>query len=187
MHNSMTIAIKNFLAAIAVVGVLAGGLVAASAADTGKDADQVNAPPPLISAGSDPVALIKQIYDAYSEGRVNLADDIFSHRLQALVDADQKKNEGYAPKLDWVFVNDSDYIIGDVKVVQLWRSGTQARVRTRFDNHDKPQEVTFDLVNEDGAWHIDEVRSTRKGGRWTMSKILTAGTDAGADRRKKKN
>lgn len=142
--------------------------------------------PPAVTAGSDPLALITAIYKAYASDRVNI-DKVFSRRLQGLLDDDAKKTpEGDAGTIDWdVFVNGNDFEISKVKIALLSKSPTQARVQAQFDNMKKPQEITFDLVFEDGAWRIDDVSSTRKGARWTMSKILTGARDAFPDQKKR--
>ena len=170
-----------------LIGTLAFGAATASAqenaqepAPKGEQADT----PPAITAGGDPLALIAAIYEAYEADRVNI-DHVFSRRLQGLLDDDAKKTpEGDVGTIDWdVFVNGNNFEISKVKVALLAKSAVRARVRARFDNMKKPQEITFDLVLEDGAWHIDEVSSTRKDERWTMSKILGGAPDAFPDRK----
>jgi len=165
-----------------LIALLTFGVGAAFA----QDSEPQPALPPAIHAGSDPLALIAAIYKSYTVDRVNVDDDVFSQRLRALLEADRKATpDGEVGRLDWdVFVNGNDFVLSKVKVALLAKSVTQATVQAHFDNHRQPQAITFDLVREDGAWRIDEVRSTRSGARWTMSKILTGAPDAFPDQTK---
>lgn len=45
----------------------------------------------------------------------------------------------------------------------------------------EPKEILFDLVREGDRWLVDDVQSTTKGKRWTMSKALTGAPDAFPD------
>ena len=137
----------------------------------------------------DPLAYIKAIYAAYAEQspRPSLTDDFYSRRLQGLIDADDKKakSEGDGPTIDWdVFVDGNDWALTEMKITPASRSDTRAQVRATFRNHKEPRDMLFDLVRERGRWRIDEVRAMKKGGRWTMSKILTHAPDAFPDEKK---
>lgn len=171
-----------------LVTMLTLGAAAASAEQPSTVPAQTSAPadtPPAITAGSNPLALITAIYKAYAADRVNI-DNVFSRRLQGLLDDDAKKTpKGDVGTIDWdVFVNGNNFEISKVNVALLSESATKARVRARFDNMKQPQEITFDLVREAGVWRIDDVSSTRMGARWTMSKILTGAPDAFPDANK---
>ena len=50
----------------------------------------------------------------------------------------------------------------------------------RIDWDDKPSDMLFDLVLEDGHWRIDDIEKTLKP-RWNMSKILTDAPNAFPD------
>ncbi|MBV9591078.1 MAG: hypothetical protein JO310_15890, partial [Hyphomicrobiales bacterium] len=54
-------------------------------------------------------------------------------------------------------------------------------VRATFVNFKNPEEIVFDLVEENDQWHIDEVSSMKKGRRWVLSKILSRAPDAFTD------
>ena len=125
-------------------------------------------------AAADPVELIVAIYETY------LADndspglpDVYSRRLQGLLDAEQKNTPaGESGKVDWdVFIDGNDWVLSDVGIARVMQSGKHAQVRARFKNHNSPREILFDLVEEGGLWRIDEVQSLRKP-RWILSKIL---------------
>lgn len=137
--------------------------------------------------GGDPVELITSIYKTYTaDNNQPGLPEVYSRHLQALIDADAKNTpEGYVGKIDWdVFIDGNAWEISNLKVALVSRSVTRAQVRARFDNFKKPREMTFDLVREKGDWRIDDIRSTQKGGRWTMSKILTGAPDAFPDEKK---
>ncbi len=138
-------------------------------------------------ANNDPVALITDIYQTYQADTDPPGyGDVYSKRLQALVDSDSKDApDGDGGKIDWdVFVNGNDWQVSKLSITLVSKSATRARVRARFYNFKEQQDQLFDLVVEDGRWVIDDVRATRKGNRWTMSKILTRAPDAFPDEKK---
>ncbi len=135
--------------------------------------------------GGDPVSAIDAIYKAYGV-KADAAPDVgavYSHRLQQLIDADRESTpEGEVGKIDWdVFVDGQDWEISQLKVAPVSEAGDHAQVVARFNNFAEPKEILFDLVREDGRWLVDDVRSTTKGKRWTLSKILTGAPDAFPD------
>jgi Protein of unknown function (DUF3828) len=158
------------MARLVLIVMLAFGTAAASAQDT-----------------SDPVALITSIYKVYTaDTQQPPIGGFYSRRLQALIEADEKNTpQGDAGKIDWdVFVDGNNWEIGKLKIAAVAQSATTAQVRAQFDSLGRAHDVSFDLVREDGGWRIDDVRSTLKGGRWTMSKILTGAPDAFPDQKK---
>lgn len=127
---------------------------------------------------SDPVSLIKAIYKTYETddpGQPN----VYSKRLQALVDKDERETpEGEVGRIDWdVFIDGQDWKLTGLKIALVAKSAARAQVRATFKNFDHPCDMLFDLVLEDGHWRVDEVTKTLKP-RWTMSKILTDAPDA---------
>ncbi len=135
--------------------------------------------------GGDPVSAICAIYKAY-ETTADAAPDVgavYSHRLQKLIDADRGSTpEGEVGKIDWdVFVDGQDWEIRQLKVAPVSEAGDHAQVIAQFNNFAEPKEILFDLVHEDGRWLVDDVQSTTRGRRWTMSKILTGAPDAFPD------
>jgi hypothetical protein len=97
--------------------------------------------------------------------------DVYSKRLQALIDADLKSQEpGDSGSIDWdVLVNGNDWQVSKLAIMLVSKSATRA------------QDQLFDLIVEDGRWVIDDVRATHMGNRWTMSKILTRAPNAFPD------
>jgi len=147
----------------------------------------VAAPASAQEPASDPLALIKAIYAPYVSGTGNSeVDDIYSKRLQALLDADAATTpKGDAGTIDWdVFVNGNNWELSDLHIVVVEKSAVRAKVRASFKSFKKPQQIMFDLVFEDGRWFIDEVTSLQPGSRWTMSKILKHTPDAFPDENK---
>jgi Protein of unknown function (DUF3828) len=135
----------------------------------------------------DPLALIQSIYRSYQAGTDTPGHSgVYSRRLQGLVDADEKNTpKGEVGKIDWdVFVDGNDWALSKLRIVLESASANRARVRARFLNFKELRDMAFDLVREDGRWVIDEVASMRKGGRWTMSKVLTGAPDAFPDEKK---
>jgi hypothetical protein len=114
----------------------------------------------------DPVSLITAIYATYQDNKPGLPD-IYSHRLQSLVDKDLKETpEGMVGRIDWdVFVDGQDWQLSDLKIALVSKSATRAQVRATFKNFDQPSDMLFDLVLEDGHWRIDDIQKTLKP-RW---------------------
>ncbi|MBV8964029.1 MAG: DUF3828 domain-containing protein [Hyphomicrobiales bacterium] len=134
----------------------------------------------------DPVAMIASIYKSYmgkTEPPSYSSRKVYSRRLKALIDADEKKTvRGDDPTIDWdVFVNGQDWELSNLKIVLASRSGTQAQVQASFDNLKEPVEMIFDLVQENGGWRIDDIRAMQKGNRWDMAKVLSKAPDAFPD------
>jgi hypothetical protein len=139
-------------------------------------------------AAKDPLAAIQAIYKSYANDTPtpSLTDDFYSRRMQRLLEADRKATpKGDAGTIDWdVFIDGNDWALSEMKITLVSRSEAKAQVRATFRNHKEPRDMLFDLVRERGRWVIDEVRAMKKGGRWTMSKILTHAPDAFPDEKK---
>ncbi|HYK64258.1 MAG TPA: DUF3828 domain-containing protein [Patescibacteria group bacterium] len=137
---------------------------------------------------ADPVRLLTAIYRTYTATTLQPGlPDVYSRRLQGLIDTDLKNTpEGDAGTIDWdVFVDGNNWEISNLKITLVSRSEGRAVVQASLDNFRKPRRLLFDLIRENGGWRIDDVSSTRQGGRWTMSKILTHAPDAFPDAKKK--
>ena len=134
------------------------------------------------SVDGDPVTLITAIYKTYqAETDQPGLPHVFSKRLQALIDKDEKEAEGGVGRIDWdVFIDGQDWKLTELKITPLSQTPSQAQVRATFKNFDKPSDLLFGLVLEDGHWRIDDIPKTLKP-RWTMSKILTDAPDAFPD------
>lgn len=143
---------------------------------------------PLGDADSDPEALITAIYQSYTDiapgedGGAPDVEGVYSERLQALIDKDQKETpEGEVGRIDWdVFVDGQDWQLTELKIAPVSKEATQAEVRATFKNFGEPRDLRYTLVLEDGHWRIDDIQETLKP-RWTMSKILLDAPDAFPD------
>ena len=132
------------------------------------------------SVDSDPVTLITEIYETYETDQAELPH-VFSKQLQALIDKDEREAEGGVGRIDWdVFIDGQDWKLTELKIAPVSQTPSQAQVRATFKNFDKPSDMLFDLVLEEGHWRIDDIEKTLKP-RWTMSKILTDAPDAFPD------
>ena len=132
------------------------------------------------SVDSDAVTLITAIYKTYETDQAELPH-VFSKRLQALIDKDEKEAQGGVGRIDWdVFIDGQDWKLTELKITPVSQTPSQAQVRATFKNFDKPSDMLFDLVLEDGHWRVDDIEKTLKP-RWTMSKILTDAPDAFPD------
>jgi len=135
---------------------------------------------------SDPVSLIKAIYATYTADNDNPGlPHIYSKRLQALIDKDEKETpEGMVGRIDWdVFIDGQDWKLTELNIALVSKAADKAQVRATFKNFGQPSNMLFDLVREDGHWRIDDVTKTLPP-RWTMSKILLDAPDAFPDARK---
>jgi hypothetical protein len=144
---------------------------------------------PRKQTDSDPVSLIKAIYQTYEENTPERGEGaepgvphMYSKRLQALIDKDAKETpEGMVGRIDWdVFVDGQDWKLTQLKIALVSKSDAHAQVRATFKNFGHPSNMLFDLVPEDGHWRVDDVEKTLKP-RWTVSKILMDAPDAFPD------
>ena len=142
---------------------------------------------PLGHADSDPVTLITAIYQTYTD--VGHGEDtmpglpgVYSKRLQALIDKDEKETpEGEVGRIDWdVFVDGQDWELTELEIAPVSQDAAQAEMRATFKNFGEPRDILYTLVLEDGHWRIDDIQETLKP-RWTMSKILLDAPDAFPD------
>ena len=69
----------------------------------------------LPQADGDPVSLIAAVYASYEKGEPELSD-LYSRRLQALIDKDEKETpEGMVGRIDWdVFVDSQDWKLSEL-------------------------------------------------------------------------
>jgi hypothetical protein len=139
---------------------------------------------------SGPVAFIAALYKSYTDigpgedGEPGLPG-MYSKRLQALIDKDEAETPaGEVGRMDWdPFVDGQDWEVTGLKILQVYQSGGEARVRAVFANFGEPRNIVFNLVREDGKWRVDDIAETLKP-RWTMSKILTDAPDALPDEKR---
>ena len=147
----------------------------------------LSAASPPAGVDGDPVALLTAIYKTYTdigpgEDGVPELSGVYSKRLQALIDKDEKETpEGDVGRIDWdLFVEGQDWQLTELKIVPALKEATRAEVRATFNNFGEPRDILYTLVLENGHWRIDDIQETLKP-RWTMSKILLDAPDAFPD------
>ena len=142
---------------------------------------------PPAGVDGDPVALLTAIYKTSTdigpgEDGVPELSGVYSKRLQALIDKDEKETpEGDVGRIDWdLFVDGQDWQLTELKIVPALKETTRAEVRATFNNFGEPRDILYTLVLENGHWRIDDIQETLNP-RWTMSKILLDAPDAFPD------
>jgi hypothetical protein len=147
----------------------------------------LSAASPPAGVDGDPVALLTAIYKTYTdigpgEDGVPELSGVYSKRLQALIDKDEKETpEGDVGRIDWdLFVDGQDWQLTELKIVPALKETTRAEVRATFNNFGEPRDILYTLVLENGHWRIDDIQETLNP-RWTMSKILLDAPDAFPD------
>ena len=127
----------------------------------------------------DPAAFVSKVYrklTASSRGAYyDPPDDIYTPRLKALFEEDDRRAHGEVGCIDFSFwVNGQDY---EIKKVHVVSSGTAASpdrklVVATFLNFGDPTEIHFDFQRMGGRWLLDDVHGVKPGTPWTVSEIL---------------
>lgn len=135
-----------------------------------------------------PSDLINKIYAYYLDpsadgpppGSGDDDEQILSKRLDGLFTAyEQSSSDDEVGGLDFdPFINAQDYDLKDLKIESDKVEGDKAIVVVSFFNFDAPTELTYSLVQEDGAWKVDDIESKDSQYPWVLSKILTDATAA---------
>jgi hypothetical protein len=136
------------------------------------------APSPLSAAegGGDPVSLVRALYRVHGEsvktGKTAWQPPhrarFFARRLAGLIAGAYAANA-----IDFDFIYDGqDYKISALHFALVRRAGDKATVEARFKNFDARKRLDYDLVREEGAWRVADIRSPGRNG-WVLTKILT--------------
>jgi hypothetical protein len=145
------------LAALAAAGPAAG--------------EEPAAPATSAAAGQGPVELVRALYARDSVR----AYDLYSARLRALFEADERAAEGGTGNLDFAFhLCGQDASEGWEQTLAfelVGRGERHATVRVTFVSFKEAHELHYALVREKGRWLIDDVRSFGSQ-RWVLSRIL---------------
>lgn len=127
-------------------------------------------------AEDDAVTLVRALYRVHGEAEKTkqLAwqpphrDRFFARRLAGLIAAATERNG-----VDFDFIYDGqDYEISELGFVLVQKAGDRATVEARFKNFDAPKRLAYDLVREDEAWRIADIRALGRNG-WVLTKLLT--------------
>lgn len=127
-----------------------------------QQAKQEDAPIP------DPAETIRPLYERYMTDPAVTTFPTLEEQApwsasmrQALVDMMARSQTANEPILDAdPFVLAQDWQISAVAVsTDAVVANSHAVVRSRFVNIDQPREVLFDMIWEEGAWRVDNIRS----------------------------
>lgn len=153
-----------------VLGAAAAALAACSRQQT-KTEEPATAPAP------DPAAIVRELYGPYLGERAQPAEfrdqapwsvDLW-RQLEAMIARSSAINE---PILDFDPVIDAqDGAPANLNVTtDAVAENSHAVVRASFTNLGEPKEVIYDLVWEDGAWRVDNIRTSA----WDLRQIAAA-------------
>lgn len=125
----------------------------------------------------DPAAAIRPLYDRYMTDGAQFPDfrnqapwsaDLW-RQLEAMTQRSEALNE---PILDFdPLIDAQDYQLSDLNVrTESVVENSHATVRAAFTNIGRPTEMVYDLVWEDGAWRVDNIRTAT----WDLRQIAAA-------------
>lgn len=129
------------------------------------------------TAASDPSIVIRPLYDRYLAGDAGVFPPLevqapwserMRNELMAMMARSEARNE---PILDFdPFVNAQDWEIQSVNVTtDAVAEGSHAVVRANITNAGFAEDVLYDLVWENGAWRVDNIRNSD----WDLRQIVT--------------
>jgi hypothetical protein len=133
-----------------------------------------------------PAALITEVYGAAGPSghyqqplaifvEARLREQYLSKGLRAaLAEMDKRTPEGDIPNLDFDVVSDSqDPDVHDLKIATESETPEKTVVVADFKSHDDTERTVlrYDLVQEDGAWKINNVEASGKN-HWRISDII---------------
>jgi hypothetical protein len=113
---------------------------------------------------SSPRAVVEALYAPYFQPTdgfdYSLLDDdpYISTRLKALYLKDQEEAAGDIGRIDFdPYINGQDFQVSDLSVSDPVYAGGKALVHATFKNFESAQDMGYLLVNEGGAWKIDNM------------------------------
>ena len=127
------------------------------------------APPLAAQPAGDPAALVRRLY---VKDVVASRQKLYSRRLQALFDADNRRSDS---RLGFDFPSNSqdpdDNLYKTAQITVIRQDEAAAEVAVKFRNYDQRQEIRYDLVRENGRWLIEDARLLGSEG-WRLQAIL---------------
>jgi hypothetical protein len=126
---------------------------------------------------SDPLTFVTGVYQQFVKAQsthndYNPPEDIFTARLNKLVQGDRKRAKGEVGCLDFDFwVNGQDWTLTNLSVANGTMDKDQWTVVAKFRNLGSPEEIHFDFRRVEGRWLLDDVQSLQDH-RWTLSSVL---------------
>jgi len=133
-----------------------------------------------------PAAVIAEVYGVagpsghYQQplaifAEASLRERYLSKRLcAALSEMDKRTPAGDVPNIDFDVVSDSqDPDVHDLKIAAASESADKAVVVADFKSHEDSERTVlrYELVQQDGAWKIDDVAASGKS-HWRVSEII---------------
>ena len=126
----------------------------------------------------DPAKFVTAVYARLAKGGDYIPpEDIYTARLKALWDLEEREAGGEVGRIDFLFwINGQDGTPSVLKVKTDPVDGRADRkiVEVSFVN-DKPQTEQFYFEKVAGHWKLDDVTCTSPGESWTLSVILKYG------------
>lgn len=129
------------------------------------------------AAAPDPASVIRPLYDRYLTEGAQFPEfreqAPWSASLWAQLEAMMARSEAInEPILDFdPLIDAQDYQIANLNVTtEAVAENSHAVVRASFTNADRPTEVVYDLVWEEGAWRVDNIRTAA----WDLRQIVAA-------------
>jgi hypothetical protein len=168
-----------------VAGLISGGLAMAVLATAVLATAAIGVSGPARAAPQKPADFVLELYKAamgpkgdFSNGVAVFGDEkgrqrFLSRKLRTALEAmDKRTPAGDAPDLDFDPVsagNDPD--VHDLAVTTDSIDGSNAAVIVKFRSHDQPVVLHYLLVQEGGAWKVDDIIA-EEGDGWQVSKII---------------
>lgn len=124
-----------------------------------------------------PQALLEAFYAPYLTDDFPENEESFrSAALNALYEADAENTPaGEMGALDFdPYIDGQDYRIADLEIGEPAIEGDTATVVVTFTNFDEPVEITYDLVNENGGWVIDDLEGQNGEFAYRLTEIFAA-------------
>lgn len=154
----------------------AAAMLAACDQTPGKsDAPQAQTQP---VAAPDPSAAVRPLYDRYLvqggafpsfKDAAPWSGDLWS-KLEAMTQRSEAANE---PILDFdPIIGAQDYQLSNVTATtDSLAANSHAVVRAHFVNLGSESEIVYDMVWENGAWRVDNIRGNADGQAWDLRQI----------------
>lgn len=124
-----------------------------------------------------PEALLEAFYAPYLTDDFPENEESFrSAALNALYEADAENTPaGEMGALDFdPYIDGQDYQIANLEIGEPAIEGDTATVLVTFTNFDEPVEITYDLVNENGGWVIDDLEGQNGEFAYRLTEIFAA-------------
>ena len=164
---------KACIAAVALLFSISGAAVAADAKD------------PVVLAYRMEQASLANHNGAKPPWFNGNRDKVFSRRMSALFARDDKYMEEAqgVGLLDWdPFIDGQDGEVKKLVIKTVAQDAAKAQVDAKFSSFGHPMTVRFDVVLENGAWRIDDIRSqSSKAQSPPISTVLSGKHDCGSE------